>query len=70
MGIATLQMSSALFKQLANLPEGTVVRGSLEGDDQYIWVRVEHPDIPDGSEVVTPSFRRQPEIIFEKWNAK
>lgn len=63
MGRASLRISKWFLREVLTFPCGTEMPDTFE-----TWV--EHPDIPDGTERVNPSFHRDQSgtVVFEAWN--
>lgn len=78
MGKAVLNITSDLLHQLLALPATATVVRSVDSCERFVSIVVESPDLPnvelsdDGvpMQEVIPSFRRQPEVVFDSWNAR
>ncbi|MFA4974589.1 MAG: hypothetical protein WC683_18445 [bacterium] len=72
MGIAKLRVSildRVPFWQELPLPSDTVVLGIGMGDAHTMYLRVKHPDIPEGLEFVLAEFTKDASgnSVFDKW---
>lgn len=80
MAEAVMRVSLELLRELLHLPDGTYIH-DVDGSwsDGFVELTVSHPDIPNRSPigdtkpwppVVSPTWMKQPEVVFLGWNIK